>query len=869
LEFPPVAVAADKFDRGADNLAQLLSGDGLELLPIISWKSAFETFHPTDAHFVTYLPRDAQEGDKFCRCNKPIRSALIEHGSPLEARILAFDFDLPGHAAWTEAYAGEAVAAMNEAADKEPLAAQWAVWYATLHGWRMIYVLKSTVDVLMAEAVHRTMVLRFQQTPLVKFVDTAASDWTRLFRCPRVVRERVRTDLDAFFDYRTQEVVIDPWEIHPHVPDDDGKRFAYVVPTDPSRRPDPDTAKTLISTERGSRTEWHAAALSRLKGRDVLAYIKGEKKIEEDEKGNPTTRNNHLTQLVGASVGMLFYKPESTTPELVYALWVDPVEQLQARTGTDSGRDWIEILWDVVRHCWDKEAAQAEHAKIEKIVGQEQSGKLSVVVLEGIRKWCKDPRFYGDDTSALMAALRVLIATDGSGHFYPMRGDGTYDPEPTTQTSLHARIRELGMDALIELEVHEEKGTRQVHVQTLINKHATRFFNREGVATGTIQGGYVRDLGTDAAALMFRLYGRRTDLIPAFSNRVDTWLRRFAGDHYPEIENWISHAPAFDEGPICALSLNGPPGIGKKLLVEGLAECITTQTVAHAKEMTGRFQSQILKTCFLSVDEGFPRVSRDGAQDPADIFRAMVSGDTMHVEQKGRGIISIHNPLRVIITGNNDEIIRSIYTKNLSPNDRRALGMRLLHCNLDDGGARWLMNLGGLEYTKGWIRGDDGSPSNFEVARHFLWLYKNRVKPPFGQRFLVQGDPNSDLVTEMATSSGDAPEIIEVIVDMLCQRELRPGVLVHENEYHVTVSAVKDHVIVLYRQRGWAALSNRLTLRRIHSVLQGLSVDGWDPYPRRLPDKDSPSQRWWRLDKTAILRHASIYGLVLPEALKT
>jgi len=137
----------------------------------------------------------------------------------------------------------------------------------------------------------------------------------------------------------------------------------------------------------------------------------------------------------------------------------------------------------------------------------------------------------------------------------------------------------------------------------------------------------------DKPILQLPMYQRNEFLTPHKSEAVDGWLRAFFGSHYERAEKWIQYALAFEEGPICALSIKAPAGIGKKMLTEGLAECLVHPYLATGHDMCGKENGALLKTPFLVVNEGLPSI-RDNA--PADVFKELTAGDPIRVRELNR-----------------------------------------------------------------------------------------------------------------------------------------------------------------------------------------------------------------------------------------
>lgn len=607
-------------------------------------------------------------------------------------------------------------------------------------------------------------------------------------------------------------------------------------------------------------TSWGRQAKARLKNRECYPAL-FENQLLAEEGNRDTTLLKCIGQVIGLTYPGVDCGIPGTTPEHIYGLFLDACLSM----GKDQdGIPWEDKAWDMILRLW---AEEEQKYKDTLVAAREQAAKklsLAESILRGMREWCPEPGLHAEDKYALEWVSNHLIASWGK-HSFVMRPTGYYDPIPVTSTQLIARIRELGMDTAINLTRLRATGAglRAATAQELINDHATIISAVEGVVDA--KGGTVSNMGTQYATLSIGMYGRREDIQPEYNAQVADWLQQlcYTEEDYLKLCNWIGHALAFENGPICALSMAGPPGCGKKMLAWGLAECITTGAVADAKEF-GKFASQLMRTPFLLVNEGFPQIA--GAKDPADTFRAFTSGDPIDLERKFHDSITLRSPLRVMIFANNLRVLRTLTAhRDLSPDDRDALAQRLLHIDVPPSASNWLRGMGGLQHTgqpgQRWIRGDDGSRSDNIVARHFLYLHANREPVPRENRLLVEGDRHADVIRLLSTQSGFAPEIIETIVDMVERREgAIPGLAIIDRDIYVTISGVVNH----HRNFFYKTSGNALRAHSVNSVLRGLMSPNWDPtMPRILTlesGKKSLRASWWKLKADTLYREACDNG---------
>jgi len=614
----------------------------------------------------------------------------------------------------------------------------------------------------------------------------------------------------------------------------------------------------------GGLTPWGKEAKDRLKGRDCYKPL-----FYGDLLASRGERNTKLLGTVGQMISLLYPTKDGagiagTSPKHIYGLLLDSCLRMGL---DDDGQSFEDKAWDMILRIWALEEAKNEAQNKKKEEQKIVKRTLQDTISTGVVEWHDE--FNNTDAGKAQAWQWIsdhLIASTGRS-FFVMKPNGTYDEVPVSSQQLIARIRELGMDAIIPTSVPKSSGIgfRRATAQEIINDYATIVNSVEGVVGSS--GGIIINPGVRESTLQVGLYERRTDIEPEWNDFVDLWLQHLTNDkeEYEKLCTWIGHALAFEDGPICALSIVGPPGCGKKLITWGLAECVTTQTVADGREF-GRFNPTILKTPFLAVNEGFPKM-RDG-QEPADAFRAFTSGDPIVVEKKFMDPIVVRNPLRVLLLANNLSVLQSLTGgKDLSPEDRDALAQRLFHISVPHDAGEYLRNQGGLSHTGSqgsrWIRSDSGKPSDFILAKHFLYLYENRPAVPVSNRFLVEGNRDADIIRFLSTQSGWAPEVIEILVSMVEAAWVTKegeGIAISGRDIYVTVNGVLVHQrIKFYKQSGISIKANTIT-----SVLRGLVSPGWIPdIPRVIEiDGGKKTQRaaWWKIKSDILYREAMDNG---------
>lgn len=184
---------------------KMVSADGAEVfthqpLPFVE---AFGTDHASDAHLTLYgietvdsgllttpyprISKDALETLDHLREQDPAGLGRIKR---IVGSVLALDFDLPGHATWTDFFRTSTQDFLATSSRSWPILATPTVFYATRGGFRLVWALNRPVDV-QGKGGLEDMIGGLIATAYISGLipDHICKDWTRLYRLPRVMRE--------------------------------------------------------------------------------------------------------------------------------------------------------------------------------------------------------------------------------------------------------------------------------------------------------------------------------------------------------------------------------------------------------------------------------------------------------------------------------------------------------------------------------------------------------------------------------------------------------------------------------------------------------------------------------------------------------
>jgi hypothetical protein len=729
VTFDPLVITLPQREvSGLDTLADMAGVSAFEPRPL---SQALASTHDTDAHFLLYsLPGEA----RWPRLNKPV---LAELETRPEFGCVALDWDMPAHAALTpEGWQGF-LAALEQA----PELPRPTYLYPTTHGARLIFVLTSPTDAADAEALHRGLVQLYADAGVA--LDPNVWDWARCHRLPDVVRDGQRTG--------PVEVIHGPLLAHGRIPRPAALRSVYSPATLCLPQPTEEECHALLYTAAKSGrgevlTPWAREAKRRASSR--LDGLLEPLFRPEPPPPLPDPRNTTLMRMAGSLASSLLTDLD-TTPEHLYALLLPSVIASIRPDDHARRRNLPAEAWKIVLYCYAREEATSTHLALER---QDLASRLASL----IRRWPSPPT--QDPTPAWLSRHLIVSVRDD---YYLLQNDGFYSPHPYTRSQLVAAANDPSSPLHTLVPRNPDKALTAEHLLSAYHAPlAPKIQGRVGHDRNWIEL-------APTPTLHRGLYARRQDLSPEPSPAVAEWLQRMFGPRYYSLaERWIGLALAIERGPICALSIAGDPGIGKKMLVQGLAECFTHENYATAS-IFGDYQYGLDSTPILNVNEHWPPDTRsvDGT------FRALVGGDPIEINQKYEAIVQARLNPRVILTANNRSVVEALFSRRCMTNaDQAAIAARLFHVDLDADAAAWLARRGGPSFTAGWIRGDlDGQPSRYTIARHFLHLYQLHGQAGGATRFLMQDATDPDVIWRLTSSTGTSPEIAELLVTM-CER---------------------------------------------------------------------------------------------------
>ncbi len=823
---PLVAVAEDKFIKGRNTPTEQTP-----MAMVLPLREALEKSWGTDAHFHTYLGAATNSEQYFDlrqfgfpRVNKTALAHTRAHGMEILHPIIALDYDnheagSTEKAPWTD----ESLAAFAcdfQNALQQPYLAAWAphffAFYTTRNGCRLIYALDRPVTSEVWEKKVAGILEAFSRVNLP--FDFACKDSTRFFRLPRVMRDGKMTEPEVL---EIQGTYASTASIPEGISDfTETARRLTVRPTS-GKRPTPAECQKILTVlgESGRlvATTFKTAAKKALKQHPETYGVC----FEDAPSAAVGGRDNAILKHVGVLCTVLSRLPGNMgTAEGCYALLEGAVDELEPDADTP---DWLEKCWGRVMHFWgiEEHRAAAELKSLLEI--NKESATIEGGLIAGVRSW-------HPDAAVDMKWVRDHGICVVGPNYFPLMPNGHYASVNAPSLGMVPSIfKENGLAQILTYRKLNKEGIPTLKTSAELLE-ATAFSVRSVVAYPQQQGGWIENYGKESARLVINSYRRNPHLEPTYSKEVDEWLMHLAGSekNYKDICRWLGFAVAFEDGPICGLSLMGAGGSGKGLLVAGLAETLETPASGNKDDLVGGYAYGLLRSPYIFVDENFPHASGQ-INHPADAFRRLVSGDATMANTKFNAPVEIFANCRVIMAANGMDCVKALCAgRNLSTFDREALEERIMHLEVGDGGAKYFRSRGGRKFTSGWVQGGQKEKNNFTLAKHFLWLHSQRDPEATDGRFLVRGNEHPALRFLMQTQSGKTGIVISAICAMLENEKVtrRNGFVVVENQLFVLPAEISKYINVAMREQ----TGDRIAPQQVEEVLKGLAEQAAAPF---------------------------------------
>jgi hypothetical protein len=706
-----------------------LGGESAEVteLSLAEWPEPFQTSYETDAHFWPYV---IFVDGKVSDLQIPVR---VTNGrpskiAPNEAVLLQYvvlEYDDHDSETGMPPDEREAFVELLELLPADSPLRRWAAFYWTKGGARLVYRLTHAISFERYSRYWRALAAELAEHTGIE-CDATGLEWWRCYRLPKVRRDGVPSQHHDWFMLDLTENLLETDSVAPRVQPVPWERTAASAP---AAGPSP-AAKIEPLTPEVSKLVRTA-----LKSTAAFAYV------YEGAQPPQGERDRIISLVAGITVGKLFGRHPTITPENIYQLLLPMVEDIDTE-----GEVLTSKLWRLVSLSWNAELERAREQEHEAIVAKTREEELAIAV---VRCWPPEARPGKDEDQVAWAMKRLLLARRNG--LVPFNGTH-YSPSVLTPGQVPSHLRDLipFADGL-----YTSTGALR-GAASLIGDFATNI-QEMAFVMGPKRGVTVAlHRGEPRIEIVPHQIDQRLMAAAEHSQEVDSYLRSYGRDNYRRLVSWLSACPALQKGPIAALSLRGPRGAGKSMLALAVSEIFggwVGGATAFSKHNEGLLESPV-----IVLDEGLPQ-KVEGVAVP-DAFRTMQSGMPWHIDPKFLPVTPATINWRFMMTSNGNDVIRSLAgNSSLQREDTEALMQRIVHLEVPPHASAFLAAAGGRGFTKEWIEGDALLP------RHILWLYRTALENNAfvtSQRFLVEGEEDM-LLMALMEGGGAAPEVAQLI----------------------------------------------------------------------------------------------------------
>lgn len=291
------------------------------------------------------------------------------------------------------------------------------------------------------------------------------------------------------------------------------------------------------------------------------------------------------------------------------------------------------------------------------------------------------------DAGCSRAAFQDRWILQSSGLFYFYFNGGytqAYDEkegERTAQTFLSPAVR-----AGIQFVETDDKG----NIRWKPLKQLVREYGRT-VSSVQAEFGLERSWFDAPSGTLIEAVSPVRPIVPAYSEIVDKWLRLLGGSDigYELLKDWIT-ALTWQDRACKALYLEGEPGAGKSLFVEGLTRIWSKKGIVELDAAMGSFNEGITRCPLVFGDETVPENFKGQAR--IEELRRLITATHITLRRKYRKDTTVKGALRIVIAANSPDLFRTL--DHMTKDEQNANLRRILHLKINsDAAGRFLASL--------------------------------------------------------------------------------------------------------------------------------------------------------------------------------
>ena len=344
----------------------------------------------------------------------------------------------------------------------------------------------------------------------------------------------------------------------------------------------------------------------------------------------------------------------------------------------------------------------------------------SASILEKISRGVEKATQENDPTITRQKITGWPYIVQCAGRYFFKKSDGSFSHPVGKEDAFLATSKFLSSHSEVELYRPSESGAKRMPLDALVLRYGE--LAREIVLDFTTDESYI-DPKTD---IFHHAVLQRPKLDPEYDANIDEWITLLGGPRVDALKNWLSLYGDLSRC-LAALVLVGAPGTGKNLFAHGSGRLFSSHAPSSQRDLTGAFQSGLLKNPLVFCDEEITDSPFDRSFLAA--IRADISALSRRVNIKYSTEVDLVGATRYIIASNH---LPFRAENAASKDDADAIAERFCWIDAKPEAATFLKSIPEREKSRWATEG---------IAQYALWLQKYHPANRESYRFGVAGDP--------------------------------------------------------------------------------------------------------------------------------
>lgn len=551
--------------------------------------------------------------------------------------------------------------------------------------------------------------------------------------------------------------------------------------------------------------------------------------LAEKPIGTPGHRNQLLLELVAHLVCTRF---GDCTNASLYDLFRGSIGKA-IQDATDENADNLPAeIKGMIDRAYDKidSGEWKQRSSISEKLDSEGGMRIEPLTHEELRERAKEagvPQKEYLQHAMIRNEKRFYVRKPHGGYFY--HSASKEDVTSYIRDYVWPQLRKVAPDGDYSFYKESKDGVFLRPVEQIAEKFATTV--KEVVFSWytdktTIQPQTVNSPGSLRAALK-----QKPEIEARYIEHIDIWLRKFAGEQYDTLVQWICQAPEMDK-PLAALMMEGPRQVGKTAFATAMHYVCggPSKGVKGAPIDADRWVKsfpEFDKSPIIYADEGVP-AKWQGA-DGLKRIKSFLTNPVVSIDKKYHAPFEVEGYYRLIMAANDRDVF-GLKEKAIPLMSQAAIAERILWIQISEDASEYLSTLSAKQLEFGQFTQD--------IAAHCLHLVETTEVERWGRmgvktdtrevlQALQVGDAATSILTDWFIGLLERPQ-------NLCQdKQAASGFIVEGDTLLVSAQTLKEKDVLEYYYEGKRDWTAKYVRDKLHAMSDGNQTRRLDALGRR------------------------------------